>query len=106
MPTVLAASTMSVPAGTVTLCPSIVRLMSGMGEGLPNVALVSQAVILVLLFEVAHRRLDDPTGRVAKAAQAPTVLQSIGDALQDAELQPRSLVGQDAVVGSDGPVAT
>src|SRR3984893_17419413 len=105
MPTVLAASTISVPAGTVTLCPSIVRLMSGMRQRLPHIALVSQAVVLVLLAEVAHRRLDDPAGRVAQAAEAAPVLQPVGDALEHAELQPRTFVGQDAVVGAHGPVA-
>src|SRR3979411_2372218 len=106
MPTVLAASTISVPAGTVTLYPSIVRLMSGMDQRGSHIARVPQAVVFVLLAEVAHRRLDDPAGRVAQAAQAASVLQAVGDALEDAALQPRPFVGQDAVVRPHGPVAT
>src|SRR6266849_2486713 len=104
MPTVLAASTMSVPAGTVILCPSIVRLMSGMHESLPDVAFVTEAVVLVLVVEGAHGRLDDPAGRVAQAAQAAPVLQPVRHALENAELQLGSLIGQDSLVSSDRPV--
>src|SRR5258708_32821473 len=96
---------MRVAAGTVILCPSIVRLMSGMRESLAHVAFVPQAVVFVLLVEVAHRRLDHPAGRVPKSAQAAPVLQPIRYALQDAELQLRSLVREDAVVGPHRPVA-
>src|SRR6202162_4138539 len=106
MPTVLAASTMSVPAGTVTLCPSTCRLMSGMRPRLADVACVPQAVVLVLVVEVAHRRLDHPARRVAQPTQAAPVLQPVGDSLEDAELELRSLVGKDPVVGSHRPVAT
>src|SRR5260370_6175655 len=104
MPAVLAASTMSVPAGTVILCPSIVRLMSGMRESLPDVALVTQAVVLVLVVEVPQGRLDDPAGRVTKAAEAASVLQPFGNPLENAELELRPFVGEDAVVGAHRPV--
>src|SRR5229473_3097442 len=105
MPTVFAASTMSVPAGTVILCPSIVRLMSGMRESLPDVAFVTQAVVLVLVVEVPHGRLDDPAGRVTKAAEAASVLQPFGNPLENAELELRPFVREDAVVGAHRPVA-
>src|ERR1700731_4723737 len=105
MPTVLAASTMRVPAGTVILCPSMVRLMSGMSERLADVAGVTQAVVFVLVVKVAHGRLDHPAGRVAEAAEAAPVLQSVRHPLQDSELELRSLVRQDAVVGAHRPVA-
>src|ERR1700682_6698881 len=105
MPTVLAASTISVPAGTVILWPSIVRLMSGTRQHLSYVARVPQAVVFVLRVEVAHRGLDHPAGGVAQAAQAAPVLQPIGDALEDAELELRALVGKDAVVCAHRPVA-
>src|ERR1700682_363262 len=105
MPAVLAASTISVPAGTVTLCPSIVRLMSGMCQRFSNVAGVSECVVFVLIAEMAVGRLDDPAGRVAQAAQAAPVLQPLGDALEDAELELGAFVGQDPFVGAYGPVA-
>src|SRR6266851_5969268 len=96
---------MSVPAGTVILWPSIVRLTSGMRQGLADVALVPQAVVFVLVVKVAHRRFDDPAGGVAQPAKAASVLQPIRYALQDAELQLRPLVREDAVVGAHRPVA-
>src|SRR5438552_8432079 len=105
MPTVFAASTMSVPAGTEILCPSMVRLMSGICRNGPHVAFVPQSVVLVLLAEVAKRRVDHPTGGVPQAAEAPAVLQAIGDALQRVELDLRPLVGQDALVRAHRPVA-
>src|ERR1700682_307896 len=105
MPTVFAASTMSVPAGTVTLCPSMVRLMSGIREHGSDVARVPEAVVLVLVVEMPHGRLDDPAGGVAQAAQAPAVLQAIGDTLEDPELELGSLVRQDAFVCPNRPVA-
>src|SRR5487761_706610 len=105
MPTVLAASTISVPAGTVTWWPSIVRLMSGMRECLADVARVAEAVVLVLVVEVTHGGFDDPAGCVAQAAQAAPVLQAIGDSLEDAELELRSLVRKDKVVSPHRPVA-
>src|SRR5260370_20437580 len=105
MPTVLAASTMSVPAGTVILWPSIVRLMSGMRESLPDVAFVTQAVVLVLVGEVRHGRLDGPAGRVTKAAEAASVLQPVGNPLENAELELRAFVREDAVVCAHRPVA-
>src|ERR1700694_4879213 len=105
MPTVFAASTISVPAGTVILWPSIVSVMSGMSQHLADVARVAQAVVFVLVVEVAHRRLDHPTGRIAEPAETASVLQPVGDALQDAELELRSLVRQVGVVGAHRPVA-
>src|SRR5487761_751064 len=105
MPTVFAASTNSVPAGTVIACPSMVRLMSGMREHGSDVARVPEAVVLVLVVEMPHRRLDHPAGGVAQAAQASAVLQTVGDALEDAELELGSFVRQDAFVCPDRPVA-
>src|SRR5258708_8029192 len=105
MPTVLAASTIRVPGGTVILCPSMVRFTSGMRQRGSDVAGVPEAVVLVLVAEVAHGRLDGPAGRVAQTAQAASVLQAVGDSLEDAELQLRALVREDAVVGPDCPVA-
>src|ERR1700686_3061699 len=105
MPTVLAASTISVPAGTVTLFPSMVRLMSGIDESLPDVAGVPQSVVFVLIAEMAERRVDDPPGRVAKTAQAPPVLKTVRDALEDVQVQLRALVGEDPLVGPHRPVA-
>src|SRR6202521_49703 len=105
MPTVLAASTISVAAGTVTLCPSMVRLMSGMCKRLADVAGVPEGVVLVLLAEVAESRVDDPARGVAEPAQAAAVLEAVRDALEDAQLELRALVGQDALVGPHRPVA-
>src|SRR6202521_1715109 len=124
MPTVLAASTISVPAGTVTLCPSMVRLTSikgspgnrggwvrisrgpsGMCKRLADVAGVPERVVLVLLAEVAEGRVDDPARRVAEPAQAAAVLEAVCDALEDAQLELRALVGKDALVAPHRPVA-
>src|SRR5207244_9025066 len=77
MPTVLAASTMRVPAGTVSLCPSMVRLMSGTCSHLADVAFVSQGVVLVLLAEVPEGRVDHPARGVAKAAEAAAALTAV-----------------------------
>src|SRR6266446_3957764 len=104
MSTVFAASTMSVPAGTVIFLPSIVRLTSGICGDLANVALVPEGVVLVLLAEVAQGGVDHPPTRVAEAAQAAAVLQPIGDPLQGVEVELRPLVGKDALVGSHSPV--
>src|SRR5216683_6903962 len=106
MPTVLAASTMSVPAGTVILWPSMVRLTSGMRKSPSDVALVSERVVLVLRAGVADGRVDDPDSRIAESAQASPVLQPVGDSEQDVELDLRSLVGQDPLVGAHRPVLT
>src|SRR5258708_21650170 len=95
---------MSVPAGTVTLWPSIVRLMSGIGHHLADVALVAERVVLVLAVEVAERGVDDPARRVAKAAQAAAVLQRVGDAAEVVELDLRPLIGKDALVHPHCPV--
>src|SRR2546430_1477758 len=120
MPMVLAASTMSVPAGTAILCPSMVRLTSGMGgllpiygevaaggrrRGCPNFALVPQGMVLVFLTEVAERRVDDPARGVAQAAQAAPVLETVRHALQRVELDLRPLIGQDPLVRAHRPVA-
>src|SRR5258706_4623606 len=95
---------MSVPAGTVTLWLSIVRLTSGTRHHLADVALVPERVILVLAVEVAERGVDDPARRVAKAAQAAAVLQGVGDAAEVVKLDLRPLVGQDALVHAHRPV--
>src|SRR6266566_4961717 len=119
MPMVLAASTIRVPAGTVTLCPSMVRLISGTGRVLPiygevaaggrrrgrHVAFVSQRVIFVFVSEMPERGVDHPTGGVAQTAQAPAVLQAVGDSEQGVDLDLRALVGEDAFVGTHRPVA-
>src|SRR5215510_15639294 len=104
MPTVLAASTIRVPAGAVILWPSMVRLTSGTDSHLADSALVAQDVVLVLVAEVAQSGVDDPAAGVAEAAQTPAVLQPVGDALQDVELDLRALVGKDALVGAHRPV--
>src|SRR6266550_5655883 len=132
MPTVLAASTISVPAGTVTGFPSMVRLISGIGHHtpphrvgrwrpkaaggavfrrmsgtrhyLPDVALVPERVVLIFLAEMTERRVDDPAARITEAAQAAAVLQPVGNALQRVELDLRALVGEDALIGPDRPV--
>src|SRR5712692_2497779 len=96
---------MRVPAATVTLWPSMVRLPSGTRHHLADVALVPERVVFVLAVEVAERGVDDPAGRVAKAAQAAAVLQSVGDAAEAVELDLRPLVGQDALVHPHRPVA-
>src|SRR5579859_2148740 len=105
MPMVLAASTIRVPAGTVTLRPSMVRLMSGMRERLSYIAGVVERVILVLAAEMAEGRIDDPSCGVAESAEAAPVLEAVGHALQDAELDLRALVGQDLLVCAHRPVA-
>src|SRR5712692_475165 len=118
MPMVFAASTISVPAGTVILCPSMVRLTSGNcpsgpaghlptrwgGQG-SHVALVPQRVVLVLLAEVAERGVDHPARRVTQAAQAAPVLQAVRHSLQRVELDLRTLVGEDPLVCAHRPVA-
>src|SRR5882672_6593544 len=73
-------------------------------RGSSHLARVPQGVILVLVAEVTERRVDDPTGRVAQAAQAAPVLKSICDALEDAELYLRAFVREDALVRADRPV--
>src|ERR1700738_4304102 len=103
MPTRLAASTTRVPAGTVTLCPSMVRLMSGMGQRRLHRADVVEAVLLVFAVEVAHRRFDPPARRVAQPAQAATVLQAVGHAFEDAELDLRAFAGEDSLVRAHRP---
>src|SRR5712692_11327272 len=105
MPTSLAASTMSMPAGTVILCPSMVRLMSGIGERGLHRANAVQAVLLVLVVEVPHGRLDHPARCVAKPTQAAAVLQAVRHALENAQLDLGALAGEDPVVGAHGPVA-
>src|SRR5713226_5231445 len=105
MPTSLAASTTSVPAGTAILWPSMVTFTSGMYERRLHGADVVEAVLLVLVVEVPHRRFDHPAGRVAEAAQAAAVLQAFRHAFEDAELDLRALAGEDAFVRADGPIA-
>src|SRR2546429_5752572 len=117
MATFLAASTTSVPFGTVTTWPSMVRVTrlgsfggwtsSGTGGHLQPLrgAHLSQAVLLVLLAEVAHRGHDHPAGRVPEAAEPAAVLQAVLDPVQDLQVDGAALVGQDASVGADRPVA-
>src|SRR5207245_6421287 len=102
---VLAASTMSVPAGTLSFLPSIVRLISGIRRNLSDVALMPESVVFVLLAEVADGGVDHPAGRVSETAQAPAVLQPVRDADQRIELDLRALPGQDALVSAHRPVA-
>src|SRR2546426_12047340 len=102
---VLAASTMSVPAGTVSFLPSIVRLISGIRRNLSDVALMPESVVLVLLSEVADGGGDHPAGRVPQTAQAPAVLQPVRDAEQRIELDLRALPRQDALVSAHRPNA-
>src|SRR5712692_10619655 len=104
MPMVLAASTMRGLAGTVSFLPSIVRLTSGMSRDRPDVALVPQRVVLVLLAEVAEGRVDDPSAGVTETAEAAAVLQAVRDPLEGIELQLRAFIGQDSFVGSHRPV--
>src|SRR4029077_3698831 len=104
MPMVFAASTTSVPAGTMILWPSMVRLTSGTYSSLSNVALVPERVVLVLAAEVAERGVDHPAARVAQAAQAAPVLQAVGNALEDLEVDSRALVAEDALIRPDRPV--
>src|SRR5690348_17167568 len=114
MPMVFAASTTSVPAGTVILWSSMVRWTSaispphkwggGIHRHLAHVAGVPQRVVLVLLAEVAERGVDHPAARVTEAAKAAAVLQAVRDPLQDVELDLRALVGEDALVGPRSPV--
>src|SRR5581483_2589723 len=105
MPMVLAASTISVPAGTVILWPSIVRLTSGMGGHGLHAAGVVEAVLLVLVVEVPHRRVDNPAGGVAEAAQAAAVLQRVRHLPQVLQLDLAALVRKDALVHPHGPIA-
>src|SRR5438067_12436742 len=104
MPTVLAASTISVPAGTVTGLPSMVRLISGIRHYLPDVALVPERVVLIFLAEMTERRVDDPAARITDAGQAAAVLQPVGNALQRGDLDRRAHVCGDARIGPDGPL--
>src|SRR5689334_13793612 len=105
MPTILAASTMSVPAGTVTLCPSMVRLTSGMDSYFSDVAGVSKRMVFVFLAEMPERRIDHPSSGITQPAQTAPVLEPVCNTLQDAELDLRSLVGEDSFIGPYRPVA-
>src|SRR5260370_26434204 len=99
MPTSLAASTTSVPAGTASLWPSIGMLTSGMRGHSSDVACVPKGLVLVLLAEMAHRRVDDPPTGVAESAEPPAVLEPIRHPLHEVELDPRALVGEASLVG-------
>src|SRR5262245_23290124 len=104
----LAASTISVPLGTDTCWPSMVRVTrspSGMCRYPQGRALVAQRVLLVLVAEVLHRRHDHPARGVAQAAQAAPVLEALLDAVQDLEVDRAALAAQDAFERADGPVA-
>src|ERR1041384_5826828 len=105
MPMVFAASTIRVPAGTVILWPSIVRLTSGMCGHRLHAARVVEAVLLVLVVEVPHRRIGDPPGGVAEAAEAAAVLQRVRPLAQVLQLDLAALVRKDALVHAHGPVA-
>src|SRR5216684_7000665 len=95
MPTSLAASTTSVPAGTASLWPSIVMLTSGICSHRSDVACVPNGVVLVLLAEMTQGRVDDPPTGVTESAKAAAVLEPVGDSLQGVELNLRAFVGQD-----------
>src|SRR5438270_2645422 len=115
MPIRLAASTMSVPFGTVTEWPSMVSVArlgsfcggaSGMCElAALHAALITQAVLLVLLAEALHRPLDDPAGGVAEAAQTAAGRQAGLHTVEEREVGARAVAGQHPVVGAHGPVA-
>src|SRR5207244_8785028 len=79
-------------------------LRSGIRHYLPDVALVSERVVLIFLAEMTERRVDDPAARITEAAQAAPVLKPVGNALQRVELDLRALVGEDALIGPDRPV--
>src|SRR5438132_9730687 len=96
---------MRVPGGTVTLWPSIVTVTSGKRCHRPDVALMPERVVLVLAAEVTNRGVDHPARRVSEATQAAAVLERIGNALKDVELDLRTLVGEDALVCAHGPIA-
>src|SRR2546427_6409308 len=105
MPTSWAASTRSMPAGTASLWPSIVTFTSGMGQRRLHGADVVEAVLLVLVVEVPHGRFDHPARGVAEPTQAAAVLQTVGHAFEDAELNLRALTGKDPLVRAHRPVA-
>src|ERR1700694_2959802 len=115
MPASCAAATTSVPAGTVSLWPSMVRFIScapcartgasGMGERSLHGEDVVQAVLLGLVSAVPHRRLDPPTGGVAEPAKAAAVLEAVRDPLEDPELDLRALAGEDSLVRAHRPAA-
>src|SRR5215467_7885579 len=106
MPTVLAASTTRVPAGTVILWPSIVRFTSGTYSHPADVAFVPQCVVFVLAAEMTERRIDHPAGRVAQAAEAAAVLERVGHLAKVVQLDLRPFVGEDPLVHAHRPVAT
>src|ERR1700682_3204234 len=84
---------------------SVTILTSGMDERLLDRACLVEAVLLVLVAEVGHGRLDDPTGGVAETAQAAPPLQALLNAIEERELDLGTLVGEDPFVGPDRPVA-
>src|SRR2546428_4158049 len=94
MPMVFAASTISVPAGTVTLRPSMVRLLSGTDGDLADAAPVPQGVVFVFVPAVADGGVDDPASRVAQSAQAAAVLQAVVNTLERVALGPGSVISQ------------
>src|SRR5579884_3225904 len=120
MSTCFAASTTSVPLGTLTCRPSMVRVTvstrraasdSGMGShpldldpALAHRAPAVQGVRLVLVAEVSHRGHDHPTRRVPQAAEATAVLQRVLDVVQDLQVGRRPLATADALEGALGPV--
>src|SRR5256886_9920134 len=97
---VLAASTMSVPAGTLSFFPSIVRLISGIRRNLSDVALVPERVVFVFLTEVADGGIDHPACPIPQTAQAPPVLQPARDTDPRVELELPPRPGQTAVVST------
>src|SRR5205807_9025756 len=105
----LAASTTSVPFGTVTERPSMVSVTIGTESGTRphplHRALVAKRVLLVLIPEVPHRRHDHPARRVAQAAQAAAALQALLDVVEDPQVGGAAAAGQDALERPHRPVA-
>src|SRR5438105_9582191 len=79
--------------------------LSGMGGHELNRALVMEHVLLVLVAEVVHRRLDDPTGRVAEPAQAATILERARDAIEQVHVDGDTVSRENFLVKPHGPVA-
>src|SRR2546425_8351899 len=84
--------------------PMMLIPISRIRRHLPDLALVPERVVLVLLAEVAQGGVDHPAARVTQAAKAAPVLQPVRNALQRVELDLRALVGKDALVCPDRPV--
>src|SRR5579859_5265169 len=68
-------------------------------------ALVAEAVLLVLLPEAVHARLDHSTRRVPETAQTPPTLEAGLDPVQQLQVHLAALARQDALVGAHRPIA-